>query len=545
MSPRRRSTRQQRRAERRQATPAAVTASAAGVEGRSEPRWPLALAAVAVLALLFGLRWSAPAPRSYDEYFHFALAREMWSQPRLASLPWTPFSSMYERFVDGAPLFHVLLMPFARLPLETAGLLGALLGQLFVVGSFAVALLLLRVPQPWWFLLALPASGTLILQRLEVCRPHVWLMGFSLLTCALLVDRRWWALAVACAAFGLVHTAGWVAIGFAAVWTLLGLVAAREPGAAGPRLPWQPLAAAAGGWLAGQLLHPQLPHNFRHLVLSGFVIPFQSTAAGDAALRRELGTELAPPGAQLLAEQWPMLLALALAVAALFLQPRLRRRGPLAITVVAAAFVVVGAVAMRRLFEVGAPLALLALALVVRQWRDEAIAPPAQEWRKTAVVVVLLLALGSTLLANARYDVGKWSPPRAMAQWLGEHGGAGDRVFTVQWADSGPLFYSAPQLQSIVALDPTVFHAHDPARFALFSQLVRGNHPRPIEAIREHFGARWVTVWKSFRTFGMAMQRQGAAIAYSDPDYVIFDLGAPPAGTPRIDPRRALSAGAR
>src|SRR5262245_18254833 len=105
-------------------------------------------------------------------------------------------------------------------------------------------------------------------------------MGFSLLTCALLVARRWWALAIACAAFGLVHTAGWVAIGFAAVWTLLGLVVARESGE-GPRLPWQPLAAAAGGWVAGQLLHPQLPHNFRHLVLSGFVIPFQSTGAGD------------------------------------------------------------------------------------------------------------------------------------------------------------------------------------------------------------------------------------------------------------------------
>lgn len=521
-----------------------MAASAADAAARAEPRWPLALAAVAVLSLLFGLRWSAPAPRSYDEYFHFALAREMWSQPRLASLPWTPFSSMYEQFVDGAPLFHVLLMPFTRLPLETAGLLGALLGQLFVVGSFAAALVLLRVPQPWWFLLALPAGGTLMLQRLEICRPHLWLMGFSLLTCALLVGRRWWALAIACAAFGLVHTAGWVAIGFAAVWTLLGLVVAREPDGVsgpkmGPRLPWQPLAAAAGGWAAGQLLHPQLPHNFGHLLLSGFVIPFQSTAAGDAALRRELGSELARPSAQLLAEQWPVLLVLALAVAALVLQPRLRRRGPLAITLVAVAFVVVGALAMRRLFEVGAPLALLALALVIRQWRDEGLPPPLPHSGATAAVVGLVLALGSTLLANARYDVGKRSPPRAMAQWLGEHAAAGDRVFTAQWADSGPLFYSAPQVQSIVALDPTVFYTHDAARFAVFSDLVRGRRPRPIEVIRERFGARWVTVWKSFRTFGMALQQQGAAVAYSDPDYVVFDLGAPPAGTPRIDPRRA------
>ena len=150
------------------ATPASQAAPAglAALAARLSPPVRLAIAAGAVLLLLVWLRWSAPAPRSYDEYFHLGLAREMWSGLRIESFPWTPFSTAYDRFVDKEPLFHLALMPFAGLPLETATLLGTLLGQLFVVGAFAWAFWTLRVPHGWWLLLALPALGSLFLSRL-------------------------------------------------------------------------------------------------------------------------------------------------------------------------------------------------------------------------------------------------------------------------------------------------------------------------------------------------------------------------------------------
>ena len=47
-------------------------------------------------------------------------------------------------------------------------------------------------------------------------------------------------------------------------------------------------------------------------------------------------------------------------------------------------------------------------------------------------------------------------------------GGEGERVFTAQWGDSAPLFYFAPQLESLVVLDPTFFLAKDPELFETY-----------------------------------------------------------------------------
>ncbi|HEV7786112.1 MAG TPA: hypothetical protein VGQ28_12290, partial [Thermoanaerobaculia bacterium] len=289
---------------------------------RIPPLAKLILACMAVVGLFFLLRALAPLPWSYDEYYHLGLAREMRSGLRITSFRWAPFSILFERFVDSTPLFHLMLMPLATLPLETAGKIGVLLGQIFLVGSFAWALWSLRVPRPWWFVLALPALGTLFVQRVEMLRPQVWLIGFSVLVIALLAERRWKALFVVCALFGLTHTGGWIAIPLAILWALSGLAEPAVTGEPDARaVPGRPMAAAAGGWLLGQLVHPEVPANFRLFLVSNFVVPFQSTAAGDAALRSQLGTEMSRPEMSILTEQWPAFIAPAIILFALIFVP--------------------------------------------------------------------------------------------------------------------------------------------------------------------------------------------------------------------------------
>src|SRR4051794_21837344 len=120
-----------RRAQKPEEPPAAAVAP-----GRISPGLRLTLASVAVVLLFFGQRLQNPQPWSYDEYYHLGMAREMLSSGlRMESFRWTPFSITFDHFADGEPLFHVLLLPFAQLPLETAGMLGVLLGQVFLVGA--------------------------------------------------------------------------------------------------------------------------------------------------------------------------------------------------------------------------------------------------------------------------------------------------------------------------------------------------------------------------------------------------------------------------
>jgi hypothetical protein len=390
----------------------------------------------------------------------------------------------------------------------------------------------LRVPRPWWFLLALPALGTLFLQRLEMLRPHVWLIGFTVIVITLLVERRWKALLVVCALFGLTHVGGWIAVPIAALWSLWGLVV-RDDGnkravSLAERVPWQPIAAAAGGWLLGQLVHPQVPANFRLFLIANFVVPFQATSgSADAALKSQLGTELLPPDPWIVGQQWPAYLAAALVAAALLFRPSLRSRATLTAALPALAFMAAGTLYIRRFLELGEPLVLLALAIVVREAALRGLPPP-PGWARKALGVATAVALLATIVSLREQGYGTHSAPLAMARWLGEHGNKGERVFTAQWADSSPLFYAAPQLQSLVALDPTVFRAKDPRLFERYVAVVQGRDPDPARTIREQFGCRWVTLWRMPNYQAVALQlwqAPGVTSVYDDQDYLVLDLG--------------------
>jgi hypothetical protein len=152
-------------------------------------------------------------------------------------------------------------------------------------------------------------------------------------------------------------------------------------------------------------------------------------------------------------------------------------------------------------------------------------APPA--WARKALAAATGLALLFTVLGLLGQGYGLSSAPLAMSRWLGEHGRAGERVFTAQWADSAPLFYAAPQLQSLVALDPTVFYAKDPAAFARYVAVVQGRDRDPARTIRERFDARWVTVWRmpAYQQLALQLWRSGARPVYDDASYLVLDLG--------------------
>lgn len=505
-------------------------AKAAGPPADAQPRrrWaPLAgliLAGLAVVGFYFWLRAAAPQPWSYDEYYHLGVAREMRSDFRIESFRWAPLSVFVDRYADKEPLVHLLLMPLAGLSLERAGLFGVLLGQVFVTAAFGFVLWQLRVPAAPWFLLALAGVGPMFALRMDMLRPHLWLIAFSLLFLGLLAANASWKLLAAVAAlFGLAHAGGWIAVAYAGLWAVVGFVS-RERG--DRRLEWRPAAAAAGGWLAGQLIHPNVPENFRLLWLQTVVVPYQSAAGGNEALQSQLGNEITPPELPILLDQWPAFVAPLFVVGLLAFRPQLRTRTTLTAAAVALGFLVLGSFFARRFFELAAPLAVFALAVVVRERRAAGMRRLGRGW---IVAAALGIALGClwTWKAVELYAFGVSSPPRLMAEWLGRNGRPGERVFTAQWADAAPLFYAAPQLESLVVLDPTFFYAKDSRLFATYVRIVQGRQPDPARVIRERFAAQWVTVWKApvyERLVQQLARSRGVTLAYSDSDYLVFQL---------------------
>ncbi len=518
--------------------PSPREASAPGPANPNRPRWPWILAAAVVTIGYFTLlRVLAPNPWDYDEYFHVGLARELYDGMP-ASFHWTPFSVAFERFADKELLFHVLLMPFASLPIERATLAGAMLGQILVVGSFAWVLWRLRVAYAPVYLLALTAMGVTFVSRMAMCRPHHGEIGFSILFLGLLLLKAPpLALAAVAAVFGLFHASGWLPIAFAVLW----LVVARFDPAAAPRKRWRDVAATGLGWAAGQCLHPAFPENLRLLWIQNVTV-LSKAAAGGQALRSQIGSELRPMESRLIPDQWPVLLAAAVLLALVATRPAWRRPQVLLIAGLAMLALVAGLFLWLRFFELAAPLTLLAIAVGSRPPegtpRAAARRPPAGLARAPLVAALTLILAGSLFTFNelrTQYRSGEIAPAKGMAEWLARNGRPGDRVFTANWADSAPLFYAAPQLQSLVALDPTFFLIADPDRFRLYADTVQGREIDSARVIREQFGARWVTVWRfpAHKALATRLLKSGqASVAFADPFYLVLDLGEParPAG---------------
>jgi hypothetical protein len=504
--------------------------------------WKLGLAALAAFLFHASARLGAPDPWSYDEYYHLAVARELGRHFPLRSFPWTPLSILADHYADKEILFHILLMPFSGLPIATAGALGVLLGQLFLVLAFAWTLRRLRVPYAPGFVLGLAGLGPLFAYRISMCRPHLFMVGFSILTLGLLLEGGPpWVLFLVAALFGLTHTAGWVAVAFAAVYAGAGWLTPKAGAAADRRLLWRPLAWTAAGWLAGQLVHPNFPENFRLLWLQNAVVPFQSAGAGSAALSAVAGAELTPPGLALLSEQWTAFLAPAVALYLLARFPRRRTRATVTVSALALAFLAAGSLAFQRLLEVGAPLGLLALALVTaagaagpetgaattrgRRGPDARAARRAGWGPWIAVLALGIGALWTFTIVRSR-GFGS-TAPQEMARWLAANGRPGERVFTAQWGDSAPLLYYAPRLQSLVALDPTFFYVKDPRLFTAYVDVALGRDPDPVPAIRRRLGARYVTVWRMpvYVALATRLSRDPRArLVYNDANYLVWEI---------------------
>jgi hypothetical protein len=527
----------------------------------------LAVAGLAVAFFYLSARLVAQAPWSYDEYFHLGMARELWRHFPLRSFPWTPFSEMSARFADAVPLFHLALMPFSGLSIERAALAGVALCQVFVLTSLGVVLWRLRVERAWAYMLGMATLGSLFAMRFDMCRPHLLLIGFSVLFVGLLVTgARPWVLALVAGLFGLAHAGGWIAIFYAAVWGVAGFLvpaasslagtararravanpppnsaaAAAPPGtpaaneaaasrrAAGRRVLWQPAVWAAAGWIVGQLIHPNVPVNLHLLVLVNLVVPFQASPAGNAALQSQIGEELTRLSPGILAEQWPLFLSALVVAVSLLRDRRLRSRATLATALISVSFLVVGAALLQRFLELGAPLALVSLAVLAAERRRLGLGGLAGGW--TAWIAAGAILAGSLWTATTvrYYGFGNVSAPQEMARWMAEHGQAGERVFTAQWADSAPLFYYAPQVQSLVALDPTMFWVKDPHLFQEYVDIVQGKRPDAAALVRHHFGARWVTLWQVpvYERFAeYLVATPGVRLVYKDAHYVIADLG--------------------
>jgi len=498
----------------------------------------LRLQAAVVLAVALAAHLAlAPGVADADSFYHLGHAAQYAANgPFDTSFPWATASVIGDLGGDLWWGFHVLLIPFAAFHDVADGARAA--GFLFTLALAGSAWWVLGrhgIPGAgWWaalFLVAVPN----VLFRYVMVRPHVLSLALALLLLSFLVRGRWWQVLVASALITWLHVSlFWLAPGIAVAYALTRATerqaahriedapsdssAIRAHAGGDPSVPvLAALGAVAAGTVLGALLRPH-PAATAELAWVQIVRLFAEKAADRPLI---FATELLPlPLPELLQSAWSFLLVwLAAGLVASWWRakppatdgpsPGLpERRLMAASTLVAIAFLFLTVLSARRALMEFTAFGFLMLPL---SWTY--LIPAAA--RRGAVPVLAILLVGHLAwgaqrhLLNARLVA---LPPDAMAEvagWLADRAEPGDTVFHAHWDNFGPLFARNRVSRYLGGMDPIFQYAHDPRlyweHFFLSGDLVveytcdafpcyDGTATSTWEAIRRHFGARWVVV---------------------------------------------------
>ena len=470
-----------------------------------------------------------------DGYFHARFAWMVLDRGLSRSFPWTQLSTWRLQFCDKEFLYHLVMMPFARLggdPILGARLFAALL-SVAVLGALHLVLKAQKVRWPLFFA-ALPlATGGLFIARLGMIRSHVLSMLLLLIGLHLLLRRNWKALLALGCLYAWCYTMPFV-LALTAVPFALGLWAARGG------LDWRSPLAAGLGSILGLVVHPYSPLTLETFLTYVQVFRLGMQGAGKAGL--ELGNELYPYALPVFWDIYPLILILVplvVATAAL-LALRLRRVAPETWGLVAAMLFWFGmTLASPRFAEYSVLLLALAAAFVARDaW---AVAEPwfagHRNLRLGAAVLALALLLGFHLRSLGfmfspfgfhgfyTYYQTKVAPPRfftGACAWMDTHLAPGETVVNLYWDDFPELYYDGYRQHFLWGLDPTYSLRADREATLRLERMRRREVPLDGAWLASTFGAHTL-VLRTSRAGGYPallgspfreVYRDGSAVVY-------------------------------
>jgi len=484
------------------------------------------LAFVGFAAILAIAQFSHDRLVGSDGFFHIAQAARVTT----GTMPWMPLSVFADRWVDHQLLLHAVLAPLAWVfpPVLAAKIGATLLGACGLLGLFVV-LRRQGAPLPFLFALLPVAVSWQFLVRLEMPRAQGLSLALMMGCVLALLEGRGRLL------FALAWIYAWtyqVALLVLPIAVLHALVSRLPLGVERPRRAWAGPIAAAGGLLAGFVVHPHSPDTLRflwqHVVLK--VLNRGELPVGSEWEVGGLGPLVSMGGGGL-----ALLLVAGMLLARSRSNPELPPSRATVFAVALAACATGGALLSSKFIEYSVPLSAFALALSVRDSRRLRTRVPSGAGLGFAGVVLAGLLLSGTLATAA---VQRVEPdPQRLApamRWASEHIAPGERIFHFSWNDWPELVLHGPAWEYILGLDPHFLALADPALWDLYDKIGRGWGANPSKPIAARFGARWAILVLPYPGEPRALldADPGLRLAFEDESAVIYEVVAPRAGDP-------------
>jgi hypothetical protein len=393
-----------------------------------------------------------------DGYYHARYARMMPDRGLSRSFPWTQLSTWNSRFCDKEFLYHLAMMPFARIghdPLVGAWVFALLLS----VTVLAVLYVLLRshhCPWPLYFAAIPLASGGLFIARLGMIRSHVLSMILLLIGTHFLLRRKWKLIAV----LGFVYAWSYT-MPFVLLMTALPFIAGRF--IAGREFDWKsPLAALVGAAL-GLIIHPYSPITLESILT--YVQVFTLGMSGIDKSGFELGNEIYPYPFPVFFDIYPLVVIL-VPLLAVYGILQWKKLTPHTFGIVFSAVFWLGMTAFSaRFVEYSVLFLALACGFVIRDTLGAR--RSVTDWLsnharfRRAIILGVGMALAAfhfrAMTFYAYYQT-KAAPPRfftGACAWMAKNLEPGETVINLFWDDFPELFYDGYRQHYLWGLDPT------------------------------------------------------------------------------------------
>jgi hypothetical protein len=482
--------------------------------------WGLAAAVAIGGAAVALVRLAGPPIYCGNGYFNIRFAEILRHEGILRSFPWFQEAIHRDTYANFNLLYHFFLVPFTFGDLLTGARLAGIVGGALAVGAFWGALRLLRAPAPLLWTVLLLGAAPELLYRLTFTRALVLGLALSWLATASILTGRAKTAAILGFLFPYVHVSFHLLPAMALAHDVLRTPAAEDRG-------WRRFRVSAWtctGVVLGLVLNPFFPHNLRFWAIANFGVLGAEWAHLDDAL---YASEMAPMRSDhfLLAN----LGAFAATALAVLLLTWLRKASDQARTLLVVTF---GFFALslqsHRFAEQWAPFAVLLLAIVVRDGREQGLWTNPRRIRLAAgaaLVLGLVLLVFSVQVDRAAAASEEVVDYAAASAWMAENVPPGDTLFHPGYDEFDVLFFHDPRRRFLFGIDPGFFLAANRDRYALWSRVVHGAMADAWQPIRRTFGCRWVFLPSRYVSLRALLDRDPRFVPrYRDRDCGIYEL---------------------
>lgn len=457
-----------------------------------------------IAALLFGIasiaivQFWTPTLFGADGYLHIRMAEFIREYGLKYDFHWARFSTFANNFADKDLLYHILLIPFAKLSPDI--FLGAKISAVFFsVLSFLIFFLILRrctiKPLIPLFLLAFLISDRFFLL---FCWPRQMILVIALTISGIyfLLKEKYWQVLIITFVYCLTHVSGPYMFLYAVLTESARFLNNK-------RFNLKSLWISGLGIAAAYLIHPNFPNNIFVFYLNAIIVPVYSVKWG-----LELGAEFFPISSRDFLLSYPFLVMslILIPVFAVFLRPKASLRTQVFLLHALVFFIF--SFLSGRYINHGYPLMLLSLASYTGDFFEEGRKEEGAVNPKFLLYPLLAIFWGSALifgistyknlrqsaLVHRYYDTHYVSA----GEFLRKHVPKGELIFHANWSDSQYFIGINPDNDYFVTLDPTYMVYYDRGLYNLYRDVAFGRAEDPYGALKNTFRVNYGYAGKNF-----------------------------------------------